>query len=373
MNRSSWISLDTLEGSRDTITYKFFERFVPPFPSFSLLRIVPAAPWLFLFLLLPSSPALGEEKQPQGIMVQGEAMGSADPEILLERARRDGFTNGLVRYLKETLTPEELASYEALLKRYLLSKPEGFVAEVSGETTLPGRNRVLYRALVRYDTKKIEEVLGEIGVRNPYDRPPLVYYTLANTEGGFSPSLSRAVEALLLTLKEYGISLTEGVGEGVASARITVQKVQVPHPLAPEIPVVRVPMEFELLAGQRQERYLLYPDTDPFSPPLREAVLPLVLRIYELWEEGITQRLRERTYTLGPLPFPDLKAWQNFHQAISARPDLFHNLRITRITKEKGYLVEYRFSLNPGEEANARAWLMNQGWKLKENERRFFP
>lgn len=302
--------------------------------------------------------------------VRGEAIGAADPEILRIKAKSDALTEALLRNLKTLLTSREIEVYEQLLMKHLFSRPESFLAAVSDETFLLQRNRILYRARVRFDLEKINKVLEEIGIRDPLHRPPLISIT-------FSTDSQKSAEYIRILLKmfmDYGITFTEAENrDAFVRMEISVRFSAVPHPLIPEEEIPRYLLELKLTGDFGLRSFFLPSPDDPFSPPLSETALPLILFLYEEWQRHLVQVLTKKSWVLGPLFFPNLDAWEAFHNAILSRTDLFHHLRLQRIKKEKGFWVEYRFSLNPGEEVNAKAWLHNRGIKVKEEGNRLIP
>jgi hypothetical protein len=267
-------------------------------------------------------------------------------------------------------TAEELKGYEGVLKRVLLFRPKDYLQKVTDETITLKGSRALYRARVRFDREKILSTLEDIGVRDPRERPQVILVNIAGTP----ENVTAQALPLLDLLKGFGFALTSE-GEGtMARLSIHVGVEVVPHPLVPEERITRYPIRALLTGSQGSQSFLLYSAEDPFSPPLTDMATPLLHALLQISRDLYKEREEKNLWFLGPLRFNDLGSWQGFHTALMGRVDLFPRIQLFKIKKEKGYLVEYRFYPDPREIINAKAWLINQGYKtIHEQGNRLLP
>jgi hypothetical protein len=314
-----------------------------------------------------SIPLLSHE---EWVDVEGEAFGAGDPDLIKERARQDALTGGMVKVLKGMATAEELKGYEGVLKRVLLSRPEEYLREVTDEAISLKGSRALYRARVRFDREKILSTLEEIGVRDPRERPQVILVNIS----GAPENVTAQAFPLLDLLKGFGFALTSEGDGTIARLSIEVGMEVVPHPLMPEEGVTRYPIRVTLLGPRGHQSFLLYSAEDPFSPPLTDMATPLLYALLQISRDLYKEREEKNLWFLGPFLFKDFDSWQVFHTALMGRVDLFPRIQLFRIKKEKGYLVEYRFYPDPREIVNAKAWLINQGYKtIHEEGNRLLP
>ncbi len=293
------------------------------------------------------------------------------------RARQMATSRAIARFLQNWLSVQEIRNQSALIDRWFFSRSNDYVAAVSDVETSTRGNRVYWTGRVQFDQQKVLDQLRELGLVSLWDRDPVFalqvsgsvpdYYAGKITRTGWYKSLQ---EAGIRFRKLSQVSESDPVD---GTWTLSFQTETGHHPLVDDQPltVTTAIIDGDVLGTRLTLAFPL--DPPGFGVPLDLATAAAVDRIVVVWGPEFRRQRSQNRWRATGFEFADPAVWADFDRRIFSERGIFHGVHAESFRRNDTSLhVEYGFFLNQEEEANARAWLLNNGWQSERSGERSF-